>query len=264
MPAGAPVPPLRRGVCQIWWARPEDVRPEHDALLDEGDLRRRARLLRVADRRRLTAAAALARLVLGAHAGCPPARLRIDRRCPRCGEPHGKPRLPAEADLHFSVSHSAGCVGVAVRRGAPVGIDVERVVRWPAPELADVALLALAAEERAVLFGAPTGARAAGFATYWTRKEAAVKATGAGLAEPLDEVVVSAPAAPPRVLRWGDPRAAPTLVDLRPPAGYVGALALVDGPADVVEADAAPLLRAASDHPQTSRRLSWATTRSQR
>ncbi|HET6393803.1 MAG TPA: 4'-phosphopantetheinyl transferase superfamily protein [Blastococcus sp.] len=241
-------PPLVRGCCQVWWARPEDVRPEHDALLDEADLRRRARLRRAADRRRLTAAAALARLVLGAHAGCPPGRLRIDRSCSRCGAPHGKPRLAGVRDLHFSVSHSAGCVAVAVRRGAPVGVDVEEIVPWAATELVDVALLTLAAEERAHLLGAPAGARAAGFATYWTRKEAVVKATGAGLTAPLEEIVVSAPASPPRVLRWDGPGGAapPTLHTLRPPVGYVAALALVDGPADVVEADGAPLLRAAA------------------
>jgi 4'-phosphopantetheinyl transferase len=250
VPAGSapdgPVPPLAPGVCQVWWARPEDVRPAHDALLDEADLRRRARLLSAADRRRFTAGAALARLVLGVHAGRPGKQLRVDRSCARCGAPHGKPFLTGVPDLSFSVSHSTGCVVVAVRRGAPVGVDVEEVVPWTAAELDDVALLTLAAEERAALFDAPTGARAADFATYWTRKEAALKATGAGLLAPLDEVVVSPPASPPRVLRWGGPDGAapPTLATLRPPDGYVAALALVSGPADVVEADAAPLLAA--------------------
>ena len=206
------VPPLADGGCQLWWARTTDVRPEHDALLDEAELRRRSRLRTADDRQRATAGAALARLLLGVHAGRPGERLRIDRSLPRCGAPHGKPRLPEVPDLHFSVSHSGGWVAVAVRRGAPVGVDVEQVGSWTAAELHDLALVILAPEERAVLSRTPAGARAAAFATYWTRKEAAVKATGTGLLAPLPELVVSPPAAPPRVLRWGGPGAAATPV----------------------------------------------------
>jgi 4'-phosphopantetheinyl transferase len=253
------VPALARGSCQVWWARATDVRPEHDALLGAADLLRRSRLLRPADRQRLTAAAAVVGLVLGAHAGRPPGRLRIDRTCPHCGRPHGKPRLADVPDLHFSVSHSADCVVVAVSADGPVGVDVEEVGPWDAADLADVAMLTLAPEERAVLSRAPAAVRAAVFTAYWTRKEAAVKATGAGLTAALDEIVVSSPTSPPRVLRWGDPAAGPPplLHVLSPPEGYAAALALVGPTTQVVETDAAPLL-------QTRRRLSSATTRSQR
>jgi 4'-phosphopantetheinyl transferase len=55
-PAAAPVPPLRAGTVQVWWARPDDVRPEHDVLLADSDRRRRARLSLTADRQRTTAA----------------------------------------------------------------------------------------------------------------------------------------------------------------------------------------------------------------
>ncbi|MBJ7452036.1 MAG: 4'-phosphopantetheinyl transferase superfamily protein, partial [Blastococcus sp.] len=201
--AGGTVPPLADGTCQLWWARTTDVRPEHDALLDEAELRRCSRLRTAGDRQRTTAGVALARLLLGVHAGRPAERLRIDRSCPRCGAPHGKPCLPEVPDLHFSVSHSGGWVAVAVRRGAPVGVDVEQVGAWTVDELHDLARVVLAPEERAVLSRTPPGARAAAFATYWTRKEAAVKATGTGLLAPLPELVVTPPATPPRVVRWG-------------------------------------------------------------
>jgi len=92
-PRSGPDPAPLPGVCQVWWARPGDVRPEHDALLGEADLVRRARLACPADRQRLTAGAAVARLVLGAALGTPPAALRIDRTCHACGSPHGRPRL---------------------------------------------------------------------------------------------------------------------------------------------------------------------------
>jgi 4'-phosphopantetheinyl transferase len=245
------VPPLAHGGCQLWWARATDVRPGHDALLDEAELRRRSRLRAPGDRQRATAGVALSRLLLGVHAGRPAGRLRIDRSCPSCGAPHGKPRLPEVPDLHFSVSHSGGWVAVAVRRGAPVGVDVEQVGAWTAAELRDLALVVLAPEERAVLSQTPAGARAAAFTTYWTRKEAAVKATGTGLLSPLPELVVSPPGTPPRVLRWGGSGAAapPVLRSVRAPAGYAAALALAAPPADVVTADAGPLLRRAAGCP---------------
>jgi 4'-phosphopantetheinyl transferase len=262
---GSPVPALVRGACQVWWAALDDVGPGHDALLSPGDLDRRSRLLRAADRRRLTAAAAVAGLVLGAHAGRPPARLDIDRTCPHCGRPHGKPRIADLPDLHFSVSHSADRVVVAVSRDGPVGVDVEEVGSWDAADLDEVAMLTLAPEERAVLYRAPKGARAAVFTAYWTRKEAAVKATGAGLTTALEDILVSPPASAPRVLRWGDAAAGPppVLHVLRAPAGYAAALALVGPTTRVMEADAGPFLQTAFPS-QTRRRLSSATTRSQR
>ena len=259
------VPLLAHGTCQVWWARAADLRPEHDALLGPVDLQRRSRLLRAADRQRSTAARAVVGLVLGAHTGCPPARLRIDRPCPQCDRPHGKPRLADVPELHFSVSHSAGCVVVAVSRDGPVGVDVEEVESWETADLDDVAVLTLAPEERAVLSRSPADVRAAVFTAYWTRKEAAVKATGAGLTAALDEIAVSSPSTTPRVLRWGDPAAGPppVLHVLRPPHGYAAALATARPTTRVVEADAGPLLHAAAGD-QTSRRLSSATTRSQR
>ena len=261
------VPALVRGTCQVWWACTDDVVPGHDALLTPADLERRARLLRAADRRRLTASAAVVNVVVGAHAGCLPGELRIDRTCPFCGGPHGKPRPADVPDLHFSVSHSADRVVVAISRDGPVGVDLEEVVSWNAADLDDVAMLTLAPEERAVLSRAPVPSRAEVFTTYWTRKEAAVKATGAGLTAPLDEIIVSLPTSPPRVLRWGGaPAGPPVLHTLRAPDGYVATLALAGPTPSVEEADAGPLLAAfrgpASGY--TRRRLSSATTRSQR
>jgi 4'-phosphopantetheinyl transferase len=248
-PTADPLPALVPGVCQVWWVRLDEVGPEHDALLGPEDRQRRARFLRADDRQRVTAGVAVARIVLGVHAGCAPGRLRIDRTCALCGGPHGKPRLLEVPDLHFSVSHSADCVVVAVNRGAPVGVDVEQVGSWDAADLDEVALLTLAREERAVLARSPGDRRAAVFTTYWTRKEAAVKATGAGLTAPLDEIVVSPPTSPPRVLRWGAPEGGdpPALRTLRPPPGFVSALAVAgEASTGVVEAAAGPLLRTMS------------------
>jgi 4'-phosphopantetheinyl transferase len=249
---------LRPGVVQVWWATTSAVRPEHDVLLAPADLARRARLARADDRLRSTAAAAVVRAVLGTALRVPPAELTVDRTCPTCGAAHGKPRLPDVPDLHFSVSHSGSCVVVAVRAGSPVGVDVEEVGRFGPAELDELAGATLAPEERDQLARRPAAGRAPAFTTYWTRKEAVLKATGQGLGAPLGDLVVSAPSEAPRVLRWTG--AGPVwLRDLPAPPGFAGALAgLGAPPAEVAQRDAGPLLD------QTSRRLSGATTRSQR
>ena len=246
----APLP----GVCQVWWARPCDVRPEHDALLGEADLARRERLARPADRQRMTAGAAVARLVLGTALGTPPADLRIDRTCATCGSPHGRPRLADADGLDFSVSHSGHCVVVAVLPGGRVGVDVEQVGRFAPGELEELASCALADAELEHVARLPAAARPRAFTVCWVRREAVLKATGQRLDVPLDGLVPT----PPRVLPR-DGREPVWLRDVSAPPGFVAALAgLGTPPDDVVHRDAGPLLR------QTSRRSSGPTTRSQR
>lgn len=257
-PRSGPDPAPLPGVCQVWWARPADVRPEHDALLATGDLQRRARLSDPADRQRTTAGTAVARLVLGAALRTPPAQLPIDRTCLRCGAPHGRPRLAGTGGPGFSISHSGHCVAVAVLPGGAVGVDVEAVGRVAPEELGQLAACALPAAERAHLARLPAAVRPRAFTVGWVRREAVLKATGQGLAAPPEELVLTPPSTPPRVLRRSGPEPV-WLRDLPAPSGFVAALAgLGTPPDDVVHRDAGPLLR------QTSRRLSGPTTRSHR
>jgi 4'-phosphopantetheinyl transferase len=243
------VPLLVPGVCQVWWVRADDARPEHDELLAPADLARRARLRRELDRRRVTAATATLRLLLGAHRGLAPADLAIDRTCRSCGEPHGRPRLRGGPE--FSVSHAGDRAVVALAVGPAIGVDAERVARIADHGLADLSEFMLAPEERTAQ---PVTAWA--LAMYWVRKEAVVKATGEGLARELVRVVVSPPSSPARVL---SAHAGPvSLCDLHAPPGLAAALAVLGPPQRVEEYDAGPLLA------QSSRRLSAATTRSQR
>lgn len=188
----------------VWWAAPTDPvsRPDLVALLDEHERTRMAAFRRVEDRARYLAAHALTRLVLASHLGLDldldidPAALDLDRTCD-CGKPHGKPRLAGRPDdPGFSLTHSGGLVGVALGTG-PVGVDVER--RRPLSDLDGLARHALSAAERdAALPGAE------GFLVTWTRKEALLKATGTGLASPMDAITLSAPDTPARVLDWPD------------------------------------------------------------
>jgi 4'-phosphopantetheinyl transferase len=87
-------------------------------------------------------------------------------------------------------------VAVAVSNAGAVGVDVQQVTDDAVGELSPLVL----AESEA---GPVVGAR--DFFTYWTRKEALVKATGDGVGVPLGEVVVSPPGTPPRLLGYPRP-----------------------------------------------------------
>ena len=249
-------------VCRVWWARSTDVGPHLDAVLTGADLERRARLAWRADRDRLTVACALARVVLGRLVGTPPRDIRIDRTCRYCDGPHGKPWLPSTPQVQFSLAHAGDCVVVAVVCDCPVGVDVEEAGRLTTAEVDRMASLVLAAPERAVLARRPDAERPSVFTSYWVRKEAVLKATGEGLSAPLDELVVSPPAAGPEVLGWAPAGGRPSLSlhPLHPPSGYAAALAVgTHLPVLVVERDGGPLLRRCGARADPTRQRSRVT-----
>jgi 4'-phosphopantetheinyl transferase len=92
--------------------------------MDTAERDRLRHLPRTADRDRFTVGCALVRVSAGAWLRLPPADVRIDRRCPDCGKPHGRPKVPG-SDLNLFVSHS-GDRGVVAAAPAPsIGVDVE-------------------------------------------------------------------------------------------------------------------------------------------
>ncbi len=245
----AVVPLLEDNACQVWWAHPTR-RPSLDHLLHAAERDRRARFRRHDDQDRHTVGTALARLVLARHLDCPAedARLRFDRTCRTCGAQHGKPQLLADAaSLQFSIAHSGHRVVVAVTRGAPVGVDVEQLATIP--QLEALAAEVLSPHERPAFQALPPADRAAGLLTYWTRKEALLKATGDGLAIPMATITVSGPTEPPALLRWPNTQKATPPAELRrlhPGPGYLAALAVLGPPGvQVQELDASQLLATA-------------------
>jgi 4'-phosphopantetheinyl transferase len=201
-----------------------------------------AKLRRPIDRDRFLAAWTLARLAMSDHLDIPPEQIRVVRRCPTCGQPHGKPRLAGQPPLplELSISHAGSRVAVAITCGAPVGIDVEVVQTADvAEELAPSVLVP--SELRALSRCAAT--LAVSFTRYWVRKEAVVKATGHGLAAAsLNDLEVSAPDELPRLLRWPHDPTLPerlALSDLNPGPGYVASVAVIGACIEVTEHDGA-------------------------
>jgi 4'-phosphopantetheinyl transferase len=138
---------------------------------------------------------ALLRAEVARSCGTTTGTVRLARLCPRCGSAaHGKPYVLAWDDTvppHVSISRSDDLAIVAVCRGGPVGIDVERL---DAPTFSGFDDVALHPREHA-----PT---VADRAVTWVRKESLLKATGDGLSVHLDGIRLSDPDQAPQLVEW--------------------------------------------------------------
>ena len=185
-------------------------------LLDADERARAARFARDRDRERYIGSHQLLRRVLAWYAGQPPESLRFTREpCPCCGEPHGRPALAGPAGApHFSLSHAGPLTLVAVAAD-PVGADVEQL---PKPDSVPGLARVLHPDEQAELEQAGFGAEA--FARLWTRKEAYLKGTGAGLGR--DPALDYVGCRKPGPADW-------KLADAAAPPGFAAAVALRAG-----------------------------------
>lgn len=154
-----------------------------------------------------------------------------------CGA-HGKPELETSkglAPLHFNLSHSDSLVLYAFTPAAAVGVDIERI--RPMDDWEDIAGRFFTPGETAALRALSPGQRQDGFFNCWTRKEAILKATGAGITGGLDTVEVTLrPGDPARVLNLHGPQDGPnpwSLHHLSPAPGYVAALAYCGAPLEL-------------------------------
>lgn len=150
---------------------------------------RAARFCFESDRNRWVCARTALRTILADYADLSPKDLRFVLG------PHGKPRLEAGGDIEFSLSHAGVWAMVAVTRGVPVGIDIERI-----RDNVDMAALL----QRLGVTELPEGR--SNLFRVWNRREAMTKAVGGAL---LDR-----PAG-----NFG-------ICDLEAPDGYSAALAL--------------------------------------
>lgn len=178
----------------------------------------KAERLRFADhRRRFTIWTGALRAILAGYADTDPADLEFSFG------PRGKPCLARER-LAFNLTHSGQLALVAVGRHE-LGIDCEKVRHLESLE--DIARRHFSAVEFDALAALAEEDKLQGFYRCWTRKEAWIKAVGAGLTLPLDVFDVSI-GDDARFLAFRDGREDPTqwsLFDVSPAADYVGALA---------------------------------------
>ena len=166
------------------WSIPLDVCSEvleaGERWLDEVERERAARYHFEHHRRRFVARRAARRRILGALLQVPPEEV------PFREVGSGKPEVDQSSRdrLHFSASHSEEHAVVAVSTQAPLGVDIE-VYRMVEGSLWEVRHL-FADTERGALERVSERERSRLFFDCWTRKEACVKADGAGLQMDLD------------------------------------------------------------------------------
>lgn len=214
------------------WAVCLDVAPTVQAqlvrLLSAAESQRAARYHFQLHRKRFIAGRGLLRLLLGRYLNCSPADLDF------VYGPSGKPALaPAVVGepLEFNLAHSEHLALIAVSRGAPLGVDIEKVRSLP--EAHDLVRRFFSPREAALFAQLPDPQKEAAFFNLWTRKEAWLKGTGEGIARYLAQVEVaflsdepaellSLPATLARGQHW-------RLYNLVPAAGFAAALA-VAGP----------------------------------
>jgi 4'-phosphopantetheinyl transferase len=139
-----------------------------------------------ADRERHVVGRALVRVLLGYLLAIKPDEIAF-----RYSEA-GKPSLTAaqnSADYQFNVSHSGDLILVAVTARRAIGVDVEKIREEV--ELDAIAARFFSQRERADLAAVSPDQRRGAFFACWSRKEAFIKATGAGLGRPLEAFDVS-------------------------------------------------------------------------
>ncbi len=225
--------------CEIWWTTPAGDLDRCLPLLDDTERTRVVRQHREIDRLRFATGRVLVKSVAAKWLGVAPQDVVLAVECDTCGSAlHGKPRLREPASgVEISITHSGRRVGVALAEGGPVGIDVEKESNVTEPNLLEPYVLARTERESLnEMTGEP---RSRAFLRYWTRKEAILKASGAGLTTPMTRCLVSGPDEHARALSVpGFPPAGSSLhlVDLAPGGGYIGAVAVaVPGPVEVSE-----------------------------
>ncbi len=100
----------------------------------------------------------------------------------------GKPFLASDS-LCFNISHCSSKAVFAFTMGCALGVDIEDVLSIP--DMMRIAEHFFASGEIAALRSLPPSDRARGFYKCWTRKEAYLKARGAGISVPLNSFTVS-------------------------------------------------------------------------
>ena len=188
---------------EVWVAPLQVSRAAHDVLvatLTPAERNRADRYRFPDDARRFSVARGWLRHVLGAAIGVPSADVAF-------AAGPGKPRLDAAGGPRFNLSHAGELAVIALSDGE-VGVDVEPESSGPAA--LEAAAVACTPAEAAALDAFPLEARATAALRLWTAKEAYLKAIGEGLTVPPDRVQITAP--------W-------SVRELRPAAGYVGAVA---------------------------------------
>lgn len=216
------VPEFTGDEVHVWHVRLAGVRPAEErwASVLSADEKERARRFRFEkDRQNYVAIRALLRLILASYAASAPEQLEF------VYSKAGKPSLNC-SNVRFNLSHSGDLALLAFAKNREVGIDVEFVRRNV--EIETIARRFFSPHEQQELAAIDGDERYDAFFRCWTRKEAYLKAIGAGLSIPLSGFDVSlAPGIQDCLLKASaeqSPASSWRVRDLSPSDGYAAAL----------------------------------------
>ncbi len=217
---------LEAGQIHVWQvalvATPQLVGLSRSLLVAD-ELRRAERRVLAADAQRFLLSHVAVRCVLALYLETSPAAISIVPASD--GKPHVDPA--AGGAVHFNLSHSADLALIVLARDVAVGVDVERVRPWDA-DVDDTPAHFFSRREQRLLAAVPARIWPEAFTRCWTRKEAIVKAIGAGLPSALADIDVGVwPLEEVTDRRFGRRSAAAgcTLVEVPTAPGYVASAA---------------------------------------
>lgn len=218
-------PPLASGLCHLW-RLPLELPAALLAGLEEvlcDQERARANAFKVpVPRRHFIATRGVLRLLLARYLGVPATACRFEYGA------FGKPMLADPVTrLRFNVSHSGEQALFAFAETVDIGVDLEW--RRAIPDLAPLAAMILSPRQLPRWQHLPAEDRSRALHDAWARKEAVIKAVGAGLSVDLHTLDVGfLPGDRPAVLRLSEPMgpaAAWSLLPLDVGEGYSAAVA---------------------------------------
>jgi 4'-phosphopantetheinyl transferase len=153
---------------------PERLPPEPLSVLSRAERTHFDGILNPLAARDFAAGRILIRMVVGSMTGTTPAQVPLQVA-------RGRPFLRSNPfGLDLNLSHGADHLCLAIGRGILVGADIEAV---PGPDgLDEIAAMTFSERECRILRRLGRRARAEAFCRLWTRREAALKRSGTGLA----------------------------------------------------------------------------------
>jgi len=177
--------------AHVWFCRPDeitapDLLANYQSMLSADERKKHQRFYSEKDRHDYLISHALVRKVLSRYRDVKPSEWKF-----RAGK-HGKPEIVqanTDSPLLFNLTHTKGLCACAVTSGSPCGIDVEMTARNN--NLQKIAERMFAAEELAAMTPLNKDASRKAFFTYWTLREAYLKAIGRGLAGSSKDVYFS-------------------------------------------------------------------------
>lgn len=175
----AGIPNKVNGSPRFWLVNLEEQEEDY-ALLAPPEMHQSSLLERAEARRHFATRIGVLRSILSRLTGQPAAALNLRKGV------YGKPYIidgPA-----FNTSYSEHWLLVGVSEMLPIGVDIEAIRHLP--DFDSVANYSLTQTEKQQLRTIPQSKRLEAFYTFWTIKEAILKASGYGLNLPLTDISV--------------------------------------------------------------------------